>query len=468
MNSLRSTALSGGGAGVSARRLSVAVLGLVLAAVLALSGCGRKPADQGKIRIRFWTFPVVPGVTGKEKNPRPDDWPRFMCREFQKKHPEVEFDIEVLTWQGGPQKMDLAVLSKTYPDIAYGASSNRSKYVDQGVLEPIDPYLTKEDLADFYPNILDTCRYKGKTYLWPWVSNALVLVVNTDIFKERGVENLLPKGPDRSWTYDQFLAACKACTFKRADGTPVYGYALYGIPLTVEYQMLTLVLGFGAKAFSPDGSQFLLNSPEGVRGFSFLVDLLDKYKVVPPSPAGMNAGQVGTLFGKHQLAIESGVPATLKQLQKAMDRKEVEPLNAILVQPPHLPGKDPVTMLSCGGYVVFKQKDKRKRDLLMEFARFLTSTENARYLVLGGQFPCRKSAGGIYGNDADMRVCTSLIPKASIYFTNTAPELQPVINNIYQKIFTHARTPAQALADAEREAREIIARDAADRKPARR
>lgn len=431
--------------------------------LLLLGGCSSRKSDE--IRLKWWVFPQWSGITGTEKNGTAEDWPRLKIREFEKAHPGVKIDLEVLTWQGGSQKLDLAVLSKTYPDICYLAAVNVRKYADQGVLEPIDAYLTEFDREDIHPNVMELCRYRNDTYLWPWLCNALVMAVNVDVFKERGIEHLIPRPPERSWTYDQFLEAAKACTFDRnGDGkTDVYGYALYGIPTSVEYQMLTLVQGFGARVYSQDGSKFTLNSPEGVRGMQFLMDLLDKHKVVPPGPAGMQIGQVGQMFMNQKVAMISTASGMIKVIKLSAERGEFPLFDAILVQPPHLPGKKPTSLLSVGGYVVFKQEDERRRSAVMEFARFLTNAENGRALAIAGQLPARKSAGNIYPGDLDMGVVAGLLPVAREYFTAAGPELGQVLNGIYQEIFTHARTPEQALAAAEKRANEIITRDRRER-----
>ena len=437
---------------------------ILIVICLIASGCKTDRASE-QVRIEFWTFPLWTGITGNEKNGTTEDWPRLKIKEFEKTHPNVKIDLEVVTWQGGGQKLDLAALSGTYPDVCYIATANLPKYASQGILEPIDRDMTPEDAADIYPNVLDCCEYQGRTYVWPWLCNALCLAINVDLFKERHIERLIPKPPERAWTYDQFTEACKALTFDRnKDGrTDVYGYALYGIPLSVEYQMLTLVLGFGGQVYSKDGTQFMLNSPESVQGFQFLMDLLDKYKVVPPGPAGMQGGQVGQMFANQELAIQSSTSGILKGLKMSAEKGDFPFFNAAIVQPPHLPGKQPASMLSVGGYVIFKQTDPRKRQAAVEFAKFLTNQENCRALTVIGQFPARKSVGNIYPGDADMGVVARLIPISKIYFTAGATELNPVINNIYQTIFTHAMTPAEALADAEKKADRILAQDALER-----
>jgi multiple sugar transport system substrate-binding protein len=435
---------------------------LLLVAALA-GGCGRgERSAGGDIHIRFWTFPLWSGLTGKEPDGKPEDWPAMKVREFERLHPGVKIDLEVLTWQGGGQKIDLGTISRTNPDLVYGAVSNIPKYADQGVLQPIDDYLTDEDRRDIYPNVLELCRYKGHTYLWPWLCNTLVMAVNRDVMRERGADHLVPSGADRSWTYDQFLAAARAATFDRdGDGrTDVYGYCLYGIPTSIEYQMLTLALGFGSSLYDEAGTRFALNSLEGRRGFQFLLDLLDKEKVTPPAPAGISAAQVGQMFFNREVAIVSAGSSLLEGLKAAVAKGQARPFDAVFVQPPHLPGKPPVTMLSLGGYYVFRQRERRKRDAVMAFARYMTDAASCRALANIGQLPTRRSAGDIYPGDLNMKVLSDLLPHARLYFTAHSPELQPILNNIYQQIFTHARTVEEALADAEKQANEVIRREA--------
>lgn len=450
--------------GVSEMNTTHCKLMILLALLCALtSGC-RRDQDAGKIRIKYWTFPLWTGITGNEKDGTTEDWPRLKIKEFEKTHPNIKIDLEVVTWQGGMQKLDLSALSGTYPDICYLATANLPKYASQGILEPIDGEMTPEEIADIYPNVLDCCKYQGKTYVWPWLCNALCLAINVDLFKERHIERLIPKPPERAWTYDQFTEACKSLTFDRDDGHgKVYGYALYGIPLSVEYQMLTLVLGFGGEVYNKQCTQFTLNSPESVKGFQFLMDLLDKYKVVPPGPAGMQGGQVGQMFANQEVAIQSSTSGILKSLKMSAAKGDFPFFNAAIVQPPHLPGRKPASMLSVGGYAIFKQTDARKRQAAIEFARFLTNEENCRALTVIGQFPARKSVGNIYPGDVDMGVVARLIPMSRVYFTAGAAELNPVINNIYQSIFTHAMTPAEALADAQKKANKILAQDALEK-----
>ena len=226
--------------------------------------------------------------------------------------------------------------------------------------------------------------------------------------------------------------------------------------------MLTLALGFGGRSTIRRGRASCSNSPKGQRGFHFLLDMLDKEKVTPPAPAGISAAQVGQMFFNQEVAMVCTGSSLLEGLKAAVAKGQAKPFDAVFVQPPHLPGKPPVTMLSLGGYYIFRQPERRKRDAVMAFARYLTDAASCRALANLGQLPCRRSAGNIYPGDLNMKVLSDLLPHARLYFTAGSPELQPILNNIYQQIFTHARTVEEALADAEKQADEVIRREAAE------
>ena len=100
-------------------------------------------------------------------------------------------------------------------------SPNLPRYAKQGVLSDIEPFLTDDDKTDFYPSGFQVATVDGKVWAWPLWVTAITIFANTDIFKEKGVA--LPT-LDKPWTWDQFVDAAKKLTYKKADGTQVYGF----------------------------------------------------------------------------------------------------------------------------------------------------------------------------------------------------------------------------------------------------
>src|SRR5207248_5412851 len=137
------------------------------------------------------------------------------------------------------------------PDIMISTAATTLKFARFGLLEPFDPYLTAEDRADF-GEFLSLSAVQGKHYFLPFIGGNRYIVANRAIFRERGVERLLPHEGDRNWTFDQFVRAAQATTFER-NGVPVYGYALPFYRSTPSIDQGPFFWGFGASFFDPSG-----------------------------------------------------------------------------------------------------------------------------------------------------------------------------------------------------------------------
>jgi multiple sugar transport system substrate-binding protein len=89
------------------------------------------------------------------------------------------------------------------------------------LLEPLDEYMKKAPIEGFKENfgsgMINTLTFNGKLYGVPMRAASHAFGYNADIFKERGVA-----APPR--TPEELYEIAKKCTFKRADGTQVYGW----------------------------------------------------------------------------------------------------------------------------------------------------------------------------------------------------------------------------------------------------
>ncbi|MBI4832575.1 MAG: extracellular solute-binding protein, partial [Candidatus Lindowbacteria bacterium] len=65
--------------------------------------------------------------------------------------------------------------------------------------------------------------------------------------------------------------------------------------------------------------------------------------------------------------------------------------------------------IGTSGFIILRQTDPGKRDLCMEFAKFLVRPEAQKDLALYGVFPSRKSAGNIYEGDELMARAQAVI-----------------------------------------------------------
>lgn len=428
------------------RRILVVVLVVAVAVVAAASFSLGALAAEEPVKLKVWIYPLWLIHSGPDKGMTNEDWMLEKIEEFQKKYPNVDVELELLSWEGGGQKLTTAVASGTMPDIMYSVPVR--VYAPKGVLEPIDEYLTESERGQYYPNILKELVIDGKLYALPFCASSLVLSINAELFEERGVP--LPKEPDRSWTMDEFLDAAKKLTFDRdGDGrTDVYALGLNGKP---AYWAMSFAFAFGGRLFNEDGSRFTFNTPEGLEGLQFMHDLVFKYKVVAPGVPGYNIADVWDLFLQRRIAM---VPSSSILTNYVAGMRK--PLKLVFVQFPHVKGKDPVTMLTVAGWSVFKQKDPYKRKVAMEFIKYLTNPENSKAAALMKYSPANRLSGNPFENDPNLSVVALYARYAEVYIKANKPEMEEVVNNIWSAVYSRAMTPKQAIEYAEQRAKAIL------------
>jgi multiple sugar transport system substrate-binding protein len=385
--------------------------------ILLVSGCGSdENSSSDAVTITLWTQDHWVGVTGHELDgvPLDDprraqytrvDWYNKAVEEFQALHPEkkINVNIEILDWTNGFQKIDIAVASGLPPDILISTSGIALKYARFGLLEPFDEHLSPEDIEDFGP-FYGFGEYGGKHYFLPFIGGNQYLMANLQIFRERGVEHLLPTEGDRLWTFDAFLEAARATTFDRdQDGeTDVYGFAMPFQRNSPQQDQLPFFWGHGAWQFDTNGDQLIINSKAGVDALQFMVDLEHVHGVLPPGSAGMRNNDVSDLWNSGRLAMRRGYHGTKIAHERALNTGVIEP-DVIELYPmmyPNIPGVRPHTFVVADSPCVFRQTDKVKRKLVIELTKFLTDTQHEREAAYAlSTLPTRNSAIDVWSDD---------------------------------------------------------------------
>ena len=309
-----------------------------------------------------------------------------MLRAFEDRNPGVKVHLTELTWKQGQDKLKIAVYAGAAPDVTSGALN--PGFVDQGVLEPVDAFLTEDDRADYHPGALAAFRMRGKTWGFPWCAKTDALYVNLELFERAGAH--VPA--DGFWTWESFLEACRR--IRALPGGKIYGLGTCLAPeRSAEYALL---LSGGGEIVGADGGFALFDGPAR-RGVDWYLRRLDEGIMSPPDAGGATNRDVWLSFVEHRTV--AAAPFGLWALAYL---KKKEPFPFALTHFPHAPGVDPVAMTATTGYFVFRQKDAARRAAAMKLARFITNAENQRILSLYGQFPTRKATGNLYEGDPHM------------------------------------------------------------------
>ncbi|MBX3015971.1 MAG: extracellular solute-binding protein [Caldilineaceae bacterium] len=319
------------------------------------------------------------------------DW---NLEKFNEVEPETEVQLEYLPHdQSWFAKLDSALIAGTPPDVVQGPISEAAKYIPLGALSSVNDYIAKEILDDLHPAIVAEASFDGKQYLWPWrLSFGGGISLNGGMWAQNGVADLLPTGETRRWEMDTFLEAAKANTTEGA----------YGVVLCtdIHYQTTQFMYGFGARLFNEDETEIALNSPEGVEGLQWLLDLEHVHKVAVPGTAIRKSAEAGQLFTEGK-AGAFGAQGSGKTPPEFAERPE---FNWYWAPPPNVPGKEPAVMTNIHGHYVFQQKNAAQTEAAHRWTQFLVRPESLELsLKAFGMPPALQSLWGQV-EDENMKV----------------------------------------------------------------
>ncbi|MFA5858689.1 MAG: extracellular solute-binding protein [Elusimicrobiota bacterium] len=374
--------------------MSSILLSCVLTAVLPCAAAEQKK----QIVIKLWEYPRWSYGPQQDKF----GWVLEKIAEFEKLHPGVKVELTKLSWDGGVQKKQIAIAANDYPDVTAEPLANMIKAIDNSVVEPLDEYLTPDDLKDYFPGAIEAFTHKKagdeKFRVWgfPWLSSGSVLFVNKRICAKRGV--VLPS--DGKWTYDEFVDILKKLTYdSNGDGqTDVYGFGY-----TIEKftpNVWPVFLCDGAAILNKEMSKYTLNSPEGVSGVKKLLELDTKYHAVVPRSAALSSGDMWQMFAREEKVAVA--PWGMWAVQALRNPKKSAGFDFEIMHYPTIAGGKNITFVGCTGFLVLKQKDPEKKKMCVELCQYLTNTENQKAVYVYSSFPTRKSTGNLYTADTAM------------------------------------------------------------------
>jgi multiple sugar transport system substrate-binding protein len=328
------------------------------ASAAAASAGGFAVSNSGyKGTLNYWVLGYQPGGAGLGG--------RLMdaaIAKFQEANPDIK--VEITGYPGNQEgftRLSQAVQSGSAVDVFRLPSDVLPQLVKDDLVAPIDEYLTEEDKADIYPNLLQSVTVDGKAYAWPLWVPPVGMYLNLDVFEEKGVEP-----PTGDWTYDEFVEVAKQLTFTRDDGTQVYGYTALIDPGVVN--AWPIILGDGALPISQDNTQYTWNTPEGISGLKKLVDLAQVHKVVPPNFGAQTLEDVQGAFKNKTVAMYS-------EPSGASSGYASENINFEVISMPIGASGKPITAGGIGLISVAQSDDAAKVQAGMDLARYLTSAQ---------------------------------------------------------------------------------------------
>jgi multiple sugar transport system permease protein len=281
--------------------------------------------------------------------------------EFNQTHPNIRFRI---LWSDLTPKLNLLTVAGALPDLILPVDFNLVVIHDK--LLDLDGFLDQfpEDKAQYYPTLLQSCRYHGSLKMIPIMYNVPFIYYRPDLFRKAG----LPE-PSPNWTWEEYRHDAKVLTERNPDGSvKIYGTNVQAV-WWVEW--LSLIRQAGGDALTEDG-KVVIDSPATYQAVKFMHDLIyvdhSAPKPVDAPPNGFENGKIAIYYGGHVMEL-----APLRA--SATFEWDIAPL-------PAGPAGQATGELGVGGLAVTKQC--KHPEAAFEVLRFLTSKESSLALAQGG------------------------------------------------------------------------------------
>ena len=271
--------------------LSAALLAAGMTLLTGISGCSKssETAKDGPVTVTIW---------------RPQDqeeiekWYEEKIAEFNAAHEgQIVLKQEVIIRANSfayEDKVNAAVTTNTLPDILMVDGPNISNYAENGIIVPIDEYISAEDKADFLDSTITQNTYDGKLYCVANTESSVALYFNKKMCDEAGI--VPPTTLEDAWTWDEFYEAAKKLTKPGVSGANIIMDKGEGIPYVLEQFWISN----GTDFVSADGSKAdgYVNSPEGIEAASYLNRFIqEKIADIDPINYAFHTGKCALLLG---------------------------------------------------------------------------------------------------------------------------------------------------------------------------
>ena len=368
------------------------------------------------------------------------------CEQFQKENPGITVKaIYSGTYQESIVKALTAHKGGTPPTTAILLSTDMFTLIDEDAIDPYD----NADAAPYWPAFLANSQAGGKTWGIPFQRSTIVLYWNKELFKEAGLD---PNHAPENW--DQMLEYAKKLTRHDASGnTTQWGVQIpsSGFPYWL-FQGLTTPNG--VELMNSAGTETYFDKPAVIEALQYWVDLGRKYKVHPTGV--VEWGTTPKDFFEKKVAM---IWTTTGNLTNVKNNAKFD--FGVAMLPAHKRRGSPT---GGGNFYLFKKASPEQKAAAVKFAKWMTTPERAaQWGIDTGYVAVRPDAW----KTPKMEEYVKGFPVAAVardqlqysvaeLSTHDNQRVTKALNDGIQAALTGAKTPEQAMKDAQAEATRLL------------
>ncbi|MEV7572175.1 extracellular solute-binding protein [Pseudarthrobacter sp. NPDC089323] len=324
--------------------LRLTVLGAVVAAAAALTGCGSSGGSGSENTVSFYSW-------DNEASMKP------VLDEFKKQNPSIDLKVSYGTpVQGYISTLQTRINSGTAADVFIITAENKTEIMEGGFAKDLSGEPWIGNIADAAKA---TYTKDGKVYGAATASWGGGILYNKDLLAKVGFTN-----PPETW--DDFLALCKKLKdagitpfYESGDGMPVSLAALVGLQNEASGGTMDADIWAGKTSFTKTWTEPLKDWSE-----------LFRQDLVSPSVAGLTGDQITSEFQRGSVAMIGTGSWALGSIQKAAPDMKLE-----FMPVPGDSGTYWAGAVSPGYAVNAKAKNPDAAEKLVEFLQSKTGVE---------------------------------------------------------------------------------------------
>ncbi len=384
-----------------------------------------------------------------------------ICKDFNAENPTIQVEpVYTGNYDDTVTKIQTAVQGGTPPDLFVSLATQRYSMASNDMAIALDDLIAadgedgKAYIADFLPGFMEDSYVDGKIYSIPFQRSTMIMFYNKDAFVEVGLD---PEAPPKNW--DELVKYAQQLTKKDASGeVERYGVGIALNSGSAQWAFTGFALqnsANGENLMTDDGKKALFDTEGNVEALQFWCDLQNKYECMQPGivqwtdlPGQFLAGEVAMIYH------------TTGNLRNISQNADFEFGTCFLPA-----GKRQGAPTGGGNFYISSGIDAERQKAAWEFIKFATSVERAaQWNVDTGYCATRTSC---YETDIIKNYFAEL-PQAAIakeqlsvakpeLTTYDAAKIWRILNDNIQSAITGEATPAEAMANAQKEADEALA-----------
>lgn len=344
----------------------------------------------------------------------------------------------------------------TLPDILVMDSPFFPMFQEAGKLQDVSDVVSdlNKQQGGILPGALAGVTVNGKQYAMPYLGDVMITYLRKDVFEKAGIP--LPT------TYDELLKACP----KILKPGEMYCWGLdmngYGDP---EFALRGLIWSFGGRITDETGKKSTFSSPETLEAFKYIKSMIDAGGFPPDATTADDSGN-NLWWQKRLTAFTQNSPSIFSWVQTNDKARAGDTVIAA-------PMKGPKGQyMPVNTFTMAATTNSKYPDLAKKLFGYLAAPEREFSYIEAANYPQLPVYKNLlnrppYSNDPLMKAEADTMASSVVQSwpgppTSASTELntQRVLSKAVISMVTDKVTPEQAMANADKQIQEILARHA--------